>query len=55
MIARVRPHAAELGCLDELDTGAGLARHSPADRQRAIADETPTLAQLVARLAADFA
>jgi carboxylate-amine ligase len=55
MIARVRPHAAELGCLDELDTGAGLARHSPADRQRAIADETPTLAQLVARLADDFA
>jgi carboxylate-amine ligase len=55
MLDRMRPHASELGCLEELEASAGLARHPPADQQRTIAGETPTLAQLVARLADDFA
>ncbi len=55
ILDRARPHASELDCLEELASTVDLVRNSPADRQRAIADEVSSLAQMVRRLADEFA
>jgi carboxylate-amine ligase len=53
-VARCRPHAQDLGCVDELEAVSELARHSGADRQRAIAARHG-LAEVVRAAAASFA
>jgi carboxylate-amine ligase len=53
-VAACRPHAAELGCLTELDRVQRLATENGADRQRARA-ETTGLAGLVSALVDQFA
>jgi len=53
-VARCRAHAQDLGCVDELEAVAELARHSGADRQREIAGRHG-LAEVVRTAAASFA
>jgi carboxylate-amine ligase len=53
-VARCRPHAQDLGCSDELEAVADLARHGAADRQREIAGRHG-LPELVRAAAAGFA
>jgi carboxylate-amine ligase len=55
ILDRARPHAADLGCLEELESNLELIAHSPAERQRNLAEEVPSLAQMVRRLADEFA
>jgi carboxylate-amine ligase len=55
ILDRARPHASELGCTEEVEACAELIRSSPADRQREVAAEVPSLAQMVRRLAEEFA
>jgi carboxylate-amine ligase len=55
ILDRARPHASELGCVEELEACTEHIRHPPADRQREIAAEVPSLAQMVRRLADEFA
>jgi len=51
LVAQCMPHAQELGCTNELEHVLDLARKCPADRQREISREVPSLAQLVGVLA----
>jgi carboxylate-amine ligase len=53
-VAHCRPHAQDLGCVDELEAITELARHNGADRQRAIAG-SHGLAEVVSAAAASFA
>ena len=51
LVAELMPHAQELGCAHELEHAINLGRKCPADRQREISREVPSLAQLVGVLA----
>ena len=53
-IERCRGHAQDLGCIDELEAVAELARDNGADRQRVIADRD-SLAEVVHAAAQRFA
>ncbi len=55
LIEQCRPHAQDLGCEAELEHCLDLTANSPADRQRAIAADSPSLAQAVRRLTHEFA
>lgn len=52
---RLLPHARELGCEAELARVGELIDSPPADRQRALAEQSPSLAQMVRILAAELA
>lgn len=55
ILERVGDHASDLGCVGEVEACRDLLKQSPADRQRAIAGEVSSLAQMVRRLADEFA
>ena len=54
LVEAARPHAQDLGCESELEMNLELVKQSPADRQRAVAGESPSLAQMVRGLADEF-
>jgi glutamate---cysteine ligase / carboxylate-amine ligase len=54
LLDRCRPHAAALGCADELDRVEALAERTGADRQREWLDETRCFGEVSARLAGCF-
>jgi hypothetical protein len=49
-----RPHAQDLGCLDELDSISTLLEDPPNKRQIATARDAPSLGRLVERLSDRF-
>lgn len=51
----LRPHAEDLGCAGELEKIPGTIESPPADRQRALAEQTPSLAQMMRVLSAELA
>lgn len=55
ILDRARPHAEDLGCREELEGSLDLLDSPPAGRQREIAAEVSSLAQVVRRLADEFA
>ena len=54
VLAACRPHAADLGCAEELERVPGLAAHNGADRQLAIAERVERMPDLVEELAGEF-
>ena len=54
VVEAARPHAQDLGCESELEANLELVKESPADRQRAVAADSPSLAQMVRGLADEF-
>lgn len=55
MEPRLLPHARDLGCESELARVGELIASPPADRQRALAKQSPSLAQMVRLLATELA
>lgn len=55
LTARALPHAQELGCEAEMVAAADLIADPPAERQRRLRVELPSLAQVVGRLSAELA
>ncbi|MDQ2699863.1 MAG: hypothetical protein M3Y23_00880, partial [Actinomycetota bacterium] len=55
LVNHCRPHAQELGCEAELEHTLDLVEDSPADRQRKLLEDSPSLAQVVRQLADDLA
>jgi carboxylate-amine ligase len=54
LIAVARPHAQQLGCESALDMAAELAASNGASRQRTMFDESGSLSEVIAGLAAEF-
>jgi len=55
MIDRCRGHAQDLGCEDELEHCLELLDDPPAERQRLLAADSPSLAGVVRHLADELA
>jgi carboxylate-amine ligase len=55
MLDRIRPHAQELGCEEELAASVELIADPPAERQRQLHESLPSLAQVIKRLTAELA
>ena len=54
LVEAARPHSQDLGCEDELEQNLELVKQPPADRQRKVAGQSPSLAQMVRALADEF-
>lgn len=55
IVERARPHAEDLGCEAEFAAATDLIEDPPAERQRKLLEDLPSLAQVVERLAAELA
>lgn len=55
IVDRLGGHARELGCEDQLEDAFRLATDPPAERQRDLAKESPSLAQMLRRLTTELA